>query len=321
MPETANIRYRRLGGRRWLRWQSDDGWLAPDHLLFVRTRFFSEQYTRLYWNDIQALLLYRFAHNTGLMLVMEVLVVLAAVAVPLVQKRFEVTMSASCYVALYAAWRVTRRNWGVQVLTRTTAVGIPLTMQHNTARRMADELQREIESVQGRLSPPHETAVEPNGEAIELAAAVPQVVLIPANTQRRPILVLHGIVFALGLTSWLFARGGLLSDPYWTVIGVLLSIIFLGGLLAMFFLQQAPEFPFAVRSAAVMNASLQLSMLAAAFALNPATVTTTVSVLSPPVALLQMLACLYGLMGIYKNSLDRSDKPLAQAGTGSNSLA
>ena len=50
------------------------------------TRFFSEQYTRLYWNDIQALLLYRFAHNTGLMLGVEVLVVFAAVAVALCPK-------------------------------------------------------------------------------------------------------------------------------------------------------------------------------------------------------------------------------------------
>ncbi len=320
MPETATTKYRRLGGRRWLRWQSDDGWLAPDHLLFVRTRFFSEQYTRLYWNDIQALLLYRFAQNTGLILAMEVLVVLAAVAVAMVQSRFAVTVAALSYVVLYAAWRLTRRNWGVQVLTRTVAVRIPLTMRHNAARRLADELRQEIESAQGPPSPSQEARVESNAEAVIEPAAAPRVVLI-ADTRRSPILVLHGIVFALGLTSWLFASRGLLSDPYWKAIGVLLFVVFLGGLLAMFFLQQAPEFPFAVRSATVMNASLQASMLIAALALNSANITATVSVLSPPIALLQMLACLFGLMGIYKNSLDRSNKPLAPAGTGSNSIA
>jgi len=104
-----------------------------------------------------------------------------------------------------------------------------------------------------------------------------------------------------------------------------LSILFYAGLIAAFFLQQDPEFPFAVRSAAVMNLALQLAVLGPVLAMGarlsfPA-VNAAIVVLSPPMTLLRLLACLFGLMGIYKNSIDESDKPLAQPGTGSNSLA
>jgi hypothetical protein len=323
----AEPTYRRLGGRRWLRWQSDDGWLAPDHLLFVRTRFFSEQYTRLYWNDVQALLLYRFAHNTGLMFGAELIVVSAAAAVAAVQNRFEITAVAFCYVAAYAAWRLTRRNHGVQVLTRTATARIPLAIFHRSARRMVNQLQQQVEGAQGNLAAAPQVSVREEGYegegVIELAAVEPVVVRVtPADENRaRPILALHGIVFALGLTSWLFTRGSVLSDPNWTPVGWLLTIVFFGGLAAMFFVQQDPEFPFAVRSAAVMILLLYAAVVGTILALNPASVTAKMEALSPSVTLLQLLACLFGLIGIYKNSLDESDRPVTPSRTGSNPLA
>jgi hypothetical protein len=325
MPESANPAYRRLGGHRWLRWQSDDGWLAADHLLFVRTRFFSEQYTRLYWNDVQALLLYRFAQSTGLMLAAEVVCVMAAVTVAIVQNRFETIALAFCYVVLYAAWRLTRRNFGVGIFTRTANVRIPVSIFRRSARHLAGQLQQAVEGAQGRLVPP-EVVVLGGSVAAEHAISGPSAVTVkPSGSKRRPVLIVHGIVFGLGLTTWLFVSGAVPSAPYWIAIGTLLSILFYAGLIAAFFLQQDPEFPFAVRAAAVMNLALQVAVLGPVLAMGarlsfPA-VNTAIVVLSPPMTLLRLLGCLFGLMGIYKNSLDESDKPLAQPGTGSNSLA
>lgn len=324
MPEATTRTYQPLGGRRWLRWQSDNAWLAADHLLFVRTRFFSERYTRLYWNDIQALLLYRFAHNTGLMLAAEVACILAAVTVAFVQRRFEVTVVAFCYVAFYAAWRLTRRNYGVQVLTRTATARVPLTVFQGSAQTLAGQLQREVEGVQGHLAPAQEVSTGKADSSAEPAVVEQAVATVkPAGGNRaKPTLVLHGIVFGLGLTTWPFASGGGLSDPYWVPVGILLSIFFYGGVIAASFLQQDPEFPFAVRSAAVMNLALLGAMAGALIArLNPMGITVTMATLELPVALLQVFACLFGLMGIYKSSLDEADKPAAQPRTGSNSLA
>lgn len=333
MPASVNRAYRRLGGHRWLRWQSDDAWLAADHLLFVRTRVFSERYTRLYWNDIQALLLYRFAHNTGLMLGAEIVCVLAAITVAFVQRRFELTALAFCYVTLYAAWRLTRRNYGLEILTRTATVRIPLAISHLSARRMVDQLRQQVEGVQGHLSlaPEASAAVtEPTSDpgSVQPDPTKPLAVTIAVaggKRPRRPALVLHGILFGMGLTTWLFASGSLLSDPYWIAIGGLLAMLFYAGLLAACFLQQGPEFPFPVRSAVVMNLALQAAVLGPVLGLGARlsipSVNATMLVLSRPTTLLRLLACLFGLMGIYKNSLDEADKPTAQPRTGSNSLA
>lgn len=327
MAHSANPIYRRLGGRRWLRWQSDDGWLAADHLLFVRTRLFSEQYTRLYWNDIQAVLLYRLAQNTGLMLVAEIACVLAAVIAALAVHRFEASALAFFYVVFYVTWRLTRRNYGVLVITRTASVRIPLAMFHSSARRLADELQQRVESVQGRLTLAAVaplTGAETAGVDPEWAPPL-QIMISPASGKRRPVLVLHGIVFAMGLTTWLFARGSVLADAYWTAIGSMLTILFEAGLVAACFVQQNPEFPFAMRSAVVMNLALQASLLGALLSLgarlNLARVSEALLVIAAPITLLRLLACLLGMVGLYKNSLGEADKPSERPRTGTNPLA
>lgn len=337
MPESAYRTYRRLGGRRWLRWQSDDGWLAADHLLVVKTRFFSEQYVRVYWNDVQALLLYRLAHNSGLMLGAEVVVVAAAAAVAYVQNRFEAMALAFCYVTLYLAWRLTRRNYGVELTTRTADVRIPLTTFRSSARLLVDQLQQAVEKVQGRLAAEWEAlaATDKRDSEPDAAGAIegpvrPEPVMINiivsgGERPRKPILVLHGIVFALGLTTWLFTSGVLQSGPMWIATGTFLSLLFFVGLSATFFLQQDPEFPFAVRCAAVMNLALTAAMVGPVVALGTrfdlAGLSSTVGTLRAPATLLRLLACLFGLMGIYKSSLDESDKPSARSGPRANPLA
>ena len=158
------------------------GW-PPIICCLSRTRFFSEQYTRLYWNDIQALLLYPFAHNKGLMLGAEVACILAAVTEALVQNRFETIALAFCYVVLYAAWRLTRRNYGVEVLTRTATVRIPLAIFYRSARRLVNQLQQRVEGVQGHL-----VLAQQVPDAVKAPAAEPAGVE-PEPTQRSVVAV------------------------------------------------------------------------------------------------------------------------------------
>ncbi len=333
MAERAKHIYRRLGGRRWLRWQSDDAWLAADHLLCVRTRFFTERYTRLYWYDIQALQLYRLPHNSGLMLAAEIACILAAVTAAFFQRRFEVTAVAFCYVVIYAVWRLTRRNYGVEILTRTAAVRVPMAMFQRSARRTVDQLRQQVESVQGQLplalevpDVVTEPAADPmSAESEDTKLSAVAVTIAGGKRPHRPTLVLHGIVFGIGLTTWLFVSGSLLSDAYWIALGGMVAVLFYAGLLAACLVQQDSEFPFAVRSAVVMNLALQAAtvgpLLALGARLSIPSVNAAMLTLGPPMTLLRLLACLFGLIGIYRVSLDEADKPLTQPRTGSNSLA
>jgi hypothetical protein len=52
MPSTP---YQRLPGRRWRVFTKDTLWLGEDHLLSVRSWYFTESYRRFYFRDIQAI--------------------------------------------------------------------------------------------------------------------------------------------------------------------------------------------------------------------------------------------------------------------------
>ena|SRR5436190_2801872 len=54
MPRAEKV-YRRLPGRTSGFLSYSRLWLGPDHLLFARTAFFSEEYKRFYFRDIQAI--------------------------------------------------------------------------------------------------------------------------------------------------------------------------------------------------------------------------------------------------------------------------
>src|SRR6266550_3445601 len=53
MPRGERV-YRRLPGREAGLLSYSRLWLGPDHLLLARTAFFSEEYKRFYFRDIQA---------------------------------------------------------------------------------------------------------------------------------------------------------------------------------------------------------------------------------------------------------------------------
>jgi hypothetical protein len=56
MPRGAKV-YRRLPGRESGLLSYSRLWLGPDHLLLARTTFFSEEYKRFYFRDIQAIVM------------------------------------------------------------------------------------------------------------------------------------------------------------------------------------------------------------------------------------------------------------------------
>jgi hypothetical protein len=58
MPRGAKV-YRRLPGRESGLLSYSRLWLGPDHLLLARTTFFSEEYKRFYFRDIQAIVMRR----------------------------------------------------------------------------------------------------------------------------------------------------------------------------------------------------------------------------------------------------------------------
>ena len=74
-----------------------------------------------------------------------------------------------------------------------------------------------------------------------------------------------------------------------------------------------------------MNLALQAATLGPVLGLGARlsipSVNSVMLVLGPPMTLLRLLACLFGLIGIYRVSLDEADRPAAQPRTGSNSLA
>jgi hypothetical protein len=53
MVKEKTIKYRRLPGRNFTRYSL---WLAKDHILNLRSRAFSEEYKRFYFQDIQAII-------------------------------------------------------------------------------------------------------------------------------------------------------------------------------------------------------------------------------------------------------------------------
>src|SRR5438477_3941842 len=71
--------YRRLPGREAGLLSYSRLWLGPDHLLLARTTFFSEEYKRFYFRDIQAFVIRKTNRHRIWGWILSVLVALCAV--------------------------------------------------------------------------------------------------------------------------------------------------------------------------------------------------------------------------------------------------
>ena len=220
-----NPRYRPISKNRWFDLGRTRVWQAADHLLCVQSRFFTEQYTRLYWMDMQTISLFQLHPPSALMTVFEALCAGALLASLLLWRGPLALIAAVVFAAAYALWRITRPQWACQINTRNSSRQFPLAGHLNACRRAVDEFEQQALNAQG---PAPESQAD---------ATVPRA-LSGQKNRRQPSMTVHVLAFVMGVASAWSA----------VIFGFYCAL-----LVAAYFVQQDFRFPFAVRSAAVMS--------------------------------------------------------------------
>lgn len=287
-----NQTYRALFPKPWFGLGAIRAWSADDHLLIVESRALTEHYTRLYWADIQTIVLYALGGRTAMLTILEVVCVLAAI-VPLVLWRLPWSfVPAVLFAVFYASWRFTRPSWACQVATRINSKRFAVPGTLVACRRVLNELKNRAASAQGMAS--EEMTAPPDG-------VVTTSQMGHGRTGRKePIFTVHVIAFVLGLLS---SFHGLFFVLYCIMLTV------------AYFVQRDFEFPPVVRSAAVMNqilAALQIGYWIFANALH--FFATSFPFGHWQFGLPRVLASLYGIAAIYWASVERA-KPQQKPST------
>ena len=180
--------YRKLPGRLRLLGHGSSLWMAPDHLLLVRTRMFREEYKRFYLRDIQAIVM---ATRPRFLISTRSLAIAFAWLFPWV---FWIILPAGFGIAWWAvaailagAWLVFSFFFSCTCRLYTAVSNDPLPSLYRTwsARKFLDEVKPWIDEVQGSL--------ETNwAEAVESHAAGPASAAPPAPpTAATPALRTH----------------------------------------------------------------------------------------------------------------------------------
>lgn len=229
----ATVLYRPVCKRSWFAFSRNRTWLAADHLLVISDRLFRENYSRIYWSDMHAILLYSLRRPRRFMLAFEILCMVAVQVSASILNILWGSLFATLFILAYASWRLIQPNWACQISTRLSSYRFPLRATHNASTRIIEDLKTRVQSVQGSVSELeslHEIYVgDPYGAA-----------------RRSPTLAVHVIAFVLGILT--------------PLSGVLLALYY-GALVALFFFQRDFEFPLAVRSATLMSHLLALCQI------------------------------------------------------------
>jgi hypothetical protein len=275
--------YRPLNGSRWFYHGPVRSWKAAGHLLLVENRFFSEDYTRLFWADIETVLLYRLHSRSSLLLGFEIVCVLAVAAPILFWIRGWTLALGLLFILIYGIWRLARPQWACEVATRTSVKQFAIPGTAASSRRVVDEIKNSVIHVQGALP---ETGPD--------SPAFPSPPPAPTSSRplpRQPVLAVHVIAFVLGILS-----------PF----SVFLFAVYCGMLVAAWFAQRDFRFPFAVRSAAIMSQIFAFLRIAAWILVHSG----IRSDLTPVVfnhwqfGLPQVLFSLYGIAALYWRSIE-----------------
>lgn len=232
--------YRRLGR---------SAWLGGDYLLVVSARFFSEHYMRLYRGDIEAMILYSLQRNQGALLVFEWLCALTPLGIcgyrwwllqsagVVTRDSWRVLIPGMLFLAAYAAWRFVQPNWACLMSTRTSRAGLVLGRTLKDAKRKFWELVAWVAQVQQPL-------IATEGlRAGKVAIQSPKEP--KAYTQ-----AIHAAAFGCGALGWILIGVGW---PYLFGVAFLALMAYYVFLAAAYLAQAAFEFPFAIKSAAVMS--------------------------------------------------------------------
>ncbi len=252
-------------------------WLASDHLLVISDRFFRENYSRIYWIDVHAVLLYSIPHPRGFMLAFEILCMVTAQVSASIMNIVWGSAFAALFVFAYASWRLMQPSWACQISTRLSSHRFPLGATRNTATRIIEDLKSRVRSVQesvAEIESPRETFV---GD--------------PFGAEREsPTVAMHVIAFVLGLL---------------TPLSSVVLLLYYCALIAAFFFQRDFQFPVAVRSAALMSQLLALFQIVSFFwfRFEPASSGYCTFPLAWEFHILTLLFSVFGIAAAYQESL------------------
>jgi hypothetical protein len=232
--------YRRLGR---------SAWLGGDYLLVVRARFFNEHYLRLYRGDIEAMILYSLRRNQGALLLLEWLCALTPLGIcayrwwlrqsagVVSRDSWRVLIPGMVFLAAYSGWRFAQPNWACLLSTRTSRAGLVLGRTLKDAKRKFAELVAWVAHVQQPL--------------IETEGLRAGTVAIYNPPEPKPYTqAIHAAAFGCGALGWILIAVG---SPYLSGVALLALMAYYVFLAAAYVVQAAFEFPFAMKSAAVMS--------------------------------------------------------------------
>lgn len=221
--------YQPLYGRRRFHLGNVRAWRSRDHLLVVETYFFTERYTRLFWAEMEGIVLYGLQTRSPVLLALELACLGSVLAPVFFRQTGSPSLAAFVFLLFYGLWRFGRPQWACEVATRTNARQFALPGTLTSCRRVVEEMQN--------------SATQAQGELPETPMAQGAVTYRSKPLPKQPVLAVHVVAFVLGILS-----------PF----SVLLFVVYCPALIAAWFLQQNFKFPFAIRSAAVMSQILAI---------------------------------------------------------------
>ena len=176
----GEIVYRRLPGRTSGFLTYSRLWLGPDHLLFTRTAFFSEEYKRFYFRDIQAVVTRRTELREILNALFAVIAIIFGVMSIFTDSGWRVflhVMAGIFTVALLVNW-LRGPTCVCHLRTAVQTEELSPLKRFRAARKVIERLKPNIEKAQGPLAPellrpkppvvagpaPSEPATQPAGQ-------------------------------------------------------------------------------------------------------------------------------------------------------------
>ena len=149
MTAAARSQYTRLPGRKSSLLRRDTLWLGPDHVLFVRSSRFSEDYRRFYLADIQALVLQERPSGNRRIIDWAAIGVSALAVVSLVFTHHQVWgVLLAIVAALYASLALRREDCKAWVQTAVGTAELPSLCRVKSARKALATIDEKIRAAQ-----------------------------------------------------------------------------------------------------------------------------------------------------------------------------
>src|SRR5437667_3494177 len=176
--------YQRLPGREAGFLSYSRLWLGPDHLLLARTAFFSEEYKRLYFRDIQAIVTRRTEHREILNLIFAFITIVFRVLPVFTasgSRAFLLVITGIFVFALIVNW-LRGPTCVCHVRTAVQTEELSPLKRFRATHKLIERLKPNIEKAQGPLAP---ELLRPK-PAVVVAAALSEPAAQPASHASQP---------------------------------------------------------------------------------------------------------------------------------------